>query len=323
MSPFSKRRDGIQTAPPAADTRPLVRNDPVRAMLWITLAMALFSVLATAARKAALMGMPPFEVMFFRNLTAVIFMLPLFIWRGIGLVRSNAPHLYLVRVGVSMISMTAWFYGLALIPVAELTAITFLAPIFGTLAAIVILREKVRLRRWTAILVGFAGAMVMLRPGVGEIGLGQACALVSAMSAGLMAVLLKQLSGQDDPDKIVFLTALLMLPVSLVPALFVWKTPTVEMIPVIITIGITAVLGHVCLMRGYAATDASLVLTFEFSKLPFAAMIGWWAFGEVTDVWTWVGALVIFASAAYITRREAMLRRKAMAAAATPPAAKA
>lgn len=298
-------------SPPPRDARPLVRDDPVRAVIWITVAMALFAVLAAASRKAALMGMHPLQVVFLRNLSATLFMMPLLIWRGRALLRSNALHLYGVRVGISVFSMTAWFYALALIPVAEVTAIGFLAPLFGTLGAVLILREKIRFRRITALLVGFIGAMIILRPGAEPIGLGQACAIFNAISSGVMTVLLKQLSSEDDSAKIVFLTTIMMLPPTLVPALFVWQTPGWEYVPWILTIGLTAVVGHYCLMRGFASTDASLVMTFDFSRLPFAVLIGWWMFGEITDIWTWVGAAVIFASAVYITRREAKLRSQA------------
>ncbi len=293
------------------DPRPVVRDDPIRAVIWITLAMAVFAVLAACSRKAALMGMHPLQIVFLRNLSATLFLMPMLAMRGRALLRSNALHLYGVRVGISIFSMTAWFYALALIPVAEVTAIGFLAPLFGTLGAIVFLGEKVRIRRWTALVIGFLGAMIILRPGTESFGLGQACAIFNAMSSGLVTVLLKQLSSEDDSGKIVFLTTVLMLPPTLIPALFVWETPGWEFAPVILTIGLTAVLGHYCLMRGFASTEASLVMTFDFSRLPFAVLIGWWMFGEVTDVWTWVGAAIIFASAIYITRREARLRSQA------------
>ncbi len=297
--------------PQRRDARPLVRDDPLRAVIWITLAMALFAVLAAASRKVALMGMHPLQVVFLRNLSATLFLMPMLAWRGRALLRSNALHLYGVRVGISVFSMTAWFYALALIPVAEVTAISFLAPLFGTIGAVVFLREKVRIRRITALIVGFVGAMIILRPGVEPIGLGQACAIFNAISAGIMTVLLKQLSGEDDSAKIVFLTTIMMLPLTLVPAVFVWQTPGWEYLPWILTIGLTAVVGHYCLMRGFASTDASLVMTFDFSRLPFAVAIGWLMFGEIIDVWTWVGATIIFASAVYITRREAKLRSQA------------
>jgi len=306
-----KPTEGYSAPAVPRDPRPIVRDDPIRAVIWITAAMALFAILAACSRKAALMGMHPLQIVFLRNLSATLFLMPMLIMRGRSLLRSNAIHLYGVRVGISIFSMTAWFYALALIPVAEVTAIGFLAPLFGTLGAIVFLGEKVRIRRWTALAIGFVGAMIILRPGTEAFGLGQACAVFNAMSSGLVTVLLKQLSSEDDSGKIVFLTTVLMLPPTLIPALFVWEMPGVEYAPVILTIGFTAVLGHYCLMRGFASTDASLVMTFDFSRLPFAVLIGWWMFGEVTDIWTWIGAAIIFASAIYITRREARLRSQA------------
>ena len=205
--------------------------------------------------------------------------------------------------------MLAWFYAISLIPIGEVTAISFLAPLFGTLGAIFLLGEKVRMRRWGALMIGFAGAMIILRPGGTAIGVGQICAVVSAMLTGLTAVLIKQLTSRDDPDKIVFLTNLMLMPLSLVPALLVWRWPTLDMLPPLLGMGVCAVVGHVALVRGYAATDASLAQTFEFSRLPFTVAIAYVAFGETIDIWTWIGALIIFASAVYITRREAQLRR--------------
>jgi drug/metabolite transporter (DMT)-like permease len=119
--------------------------------------------------------------------------------------------------------------------------------------------------------------------------------------------MIKQLTTVDDPDKIVFLTNLMLTPLSLVPALVVWTWPPPEAILPVLGLGFTAVLGHIALVRGYAATDASLAMTFEFSRLPFSVAIAYFAFGETIDGWTWAGAAVIFASAVYITRREARL----------------
>jgi drug/metabolite transporter (DMT)-like permease len=134
------------------------------------------------------------------------------------------------------------------------------------------------------------------------------CAIVSAMLTGVTAVLIKQLTSRDDPDKIVFLTNIMLAPLSLVPALFVWSWPTLALLPALLGMGFCAVAGHIALVRGYAATDASLAQTFEFSRLPFTVVIAYVAFGETIDIWTWVGALIIFTSAVYITRREARLR---------------
>jgi drug/metabolite transporter (DMT)-like permease len=288
------------------------RNDPVAAVIWVTVATALFAGLATFARLAMNAGLHPFVVLFLRNLFAVTMLLPLLAWRGRSLFRSSQIGLYGLRVAISFMSMLTWFYAIAIIPLGEVTAISFLAPLFGTLGAIMLLGETVRLRRWAALIVGFAGAMIILRPGGTPFGVGQACAVVSAMAAGVIATLIKQLTQRDDPDKIVFLTNIMLTPLSLVPALFVWSWPTPAMIWPLIGMGVCAVVGHVALVRGYAVTDASLAQTFEFSRLPFTVAIAYVAFGETIDGWTWVGALIIFASAMYITRREAQLRRQAM-----------
>jgi len=283
-------------------------GDPVAGVIWITISMALFAGLAVFSRQAMNKGLHPFEVVFLRNACACLLLAPLLLYRGRSLLRSERVGLYGIRVVISLLSMQAWFYALSLIPIGEVTAISYLAPLFGTLGAVFLLGEVVRIRRWTALAVGFVGAMIILRPSGSAVGLGQLCALISATTGGLTSVLVKQLTARDDPDKIVFLTNAMLVPLSLIPALLVWHWPQIDVLPALIGMGVCAVLGHVCVVRGYAATDASLAMTFEFSKLPFAVSIAYLAFGEVIDAWTWIGAFIIFASAAYITRREARLR---------------
>ena len=295
---------------PVPDLKLLARvpsSGPIAGVFWVTISMAMFAGLAAFSRAAMNAGLHPFEVVFLRNLCACLMLLPLLAWRGAPLLHSDQLPLYGVRVLVSLLSMQAWFYALSLIPIGEVTAIGFLAPVFGTIGAILLLGERVRLRRWTAVIVGFLGAMIILRPGMAPLGLGQLLAVVSAMSQGLTVIMVKQLTAADDPDKIVFLTNMALLPLSLVPALLVWSWPTLDALVPVLGMAVTAVLGHVALVRGYAATEASLAMTFEFSRLPFTVAVAYLAFGELIDRWTWIGALVIFASAAYITRREAKL----------------
>jgi drug/metabolite transporter (DMT)-like permease len=120
-------------------------------------------------------------------------------------------------------------------------------------------------------------------------------------------------AGSDDPAKIVFLTHLIMVPLSLGPALWVWTWPSADALPLMIGLGLTATLGHLCLTRAYSSAEASLVMTFEFTKLPIAAGIGFVVFGELIDGWTWVGATIVFASALYVTQREAQIRKAQIA----------
>lgn len=281
------------------------RDDPVAGVIWITAAMALLAALGVLGRAAAFRGFDPSETVFFRNAFCVIWLLPLLAWRGPSLMATDQPALYALRVMVSFIAMSAMFQALARIPNGEVTAIGFLAPIFGTLIAILLLGERVPARRWLALAAGLAGALVILRPAGADFGPGQVFALISALGIGAIGPLVKQLSARDDADRIVFLTNLAMTPLSLVPALFVWRWPCLSDWPMLAALGLVAVLGHLALVRGYLVMDASLAMTMKFSRLPFAVLLGWLAFGEMVDLRTWVGALVIFVSAAAISRSEA------------------
>jgi drug/metabolite transporter (DMT)-like permease len=284
-------------------------SDPIAGVFWITLAMALMSGIAIFAKHLFRLGVAPEQVMFYRNLSVLLLLLPLFAWRGMSLVRTKNIKMYWLRSGIALFSMYAWFSALSLVPLGQITAISFLGPLFGTVFAALFLGEVLRARRITALGVGFLGAMVILRPGLEPIQLGHMLALVSAISHGIIGPLIKQLTTEDDADRVVFLSHVFMTPLTLIPAYFVWQWPTVELIPYLIGMGICAVLGHMSLARGFASADASLVFTFEFSRLPIAVGLAWIFFGEPTDVWTWVGAAIIFASAAYITRREAQLKK--------------
>lgn len=292
-------------------------NDPVAAIFWVTISMALLAGISTIVRKLTLMGMDSQVAFFWRNFFCVMWMLPLLAVRGRSLVATQQPRLYILRVALSFASVSAFFYALSKISIGEATAISFLSPLFGTLFAIVLLGEVVRLRRWTALVVGFAGAMIMLRPWEGwagsagtGLGSGEMAALASAMCVGVIGPLVKQLTSVDDADRIVFNTSTLMMPLSLVPALFFWSWPTFEQWPLVILLGLFTVLGHMTLVRGYVATDASLVMTFKFSRLPFAVLLGYLFFSETIAATTWLGAFVIFVAGLYIAKREAVVLKE-------------
>lgn len=286
-------------------------NDPVLGVIFVIVAMALLACLLSLGRYLALQGMDPLQVLFFRNAFCVFWMLPLLAWRGASLFQTTQPKLYGARVVLSFISMMAMFQAVALIPIGEVTAIGFLSPLFGTAVAIMVLGERVHFRRWAALGIGFMGAMIIIRPGFTEPGWGQLAALVSALAVGGIGPLVKQLTQKDDADRVVFITNAIMTPLALVPALFVWRWPSLELWPYLAAMGLCAVLGHMALVRGYAVAEASLVMTFKFVRLPFAVAIGFLAFGEAIDALTWVGGLIIFAASAYVTRRESQLKLRA------------
>jgi drug/metabolite transporter (DMT)-like permease len=299
----------------------MTSSDPLRGAALIVFSMATLTGLTACAKLLSRAGVHPFEVVFFRNLFAAIVFSPLLFYRGRQLFDIRQLSMYGWRCLVGLISMLCWFYALSMIPIGEVTAITYLTPLFGTLGAIFFLGEKVRARRWTALAVGFMGALIILRPGVSPLGIGQFAALASTITGGLSVVLVKQLTGRDDPNKIVFLTHLFLAPMSLIPALFVWQWPSPTLFPLLLGMGVFATIGHATLVRGYSMMDASLGLTFEFAKLPFATLLAYVLFGETIDRWTWLGAFIIIGSATYIANREAKVRAEAIRQAAPTVAA--
>lgn len=266
--------------------------------------------ISVLARYAAKAGVPPMQVVFLRIFFALVTMLPLLLWRGRALVATRRWTLYLVRVATGLAAMVTWFFAIALEPVGKITAISFLAPVFATVLAVLFLGEVVHARRWAATLAGFAGALIVLRPGFLELTPGVWLALVSALFMGLSITLIKRLTASDDPDRIVFITTLIMTPLTIVPAIWVWHWPDPHVWLVLLALGPVATFGHVFMARAYASADASLIASLDFARLPFAVSFGYALFGETIDMWTWIGAGVIFTAGVYIAHRENTIRRQ-------------
>ncbi len=278
---------------------------------------ACFAVMVGVVRHVAESGMHPFEIAFFRNLFGALAMFPWLLNLGLASFRKARHSLYAVRACGGAASMLAWFWALSMMPITEATALSFTAPFFTTVLAAIVLGEVVRLRRWMAVAVGFAGAMVILRPGTGAIEIGPALAvLFSAGCVAVSTVTIKELARTERPGAIVAFTAIYLTPISLVPALFVWTAPTWPQLGWLAVIGSCGTIAHLCLTRALRLADASAVIPFDFARLIFVAVVGWFAFGQRSDVWTWVGTGIIFASGVYIAQREAAAAREGRAKAA-------
>ncbi|MDH3580198.1 MAG: DMT family transporter [Hyphomicrobiales bacterium] len=303
---------------PRAKKSASARHDPLACAFWMILSCALLAGLAAIGRYVTTSGMPPFQVVFLRVIFAFLTLLPLVLIHGRSFVKTTQWPVYGVRAVTGSIAMLTWFSALSLIPVGEVTAISFLAPLFATVGAALFLGEIVRMRRWAATLIGFAGALVILRPGVVELSLGSWIAVASAIAMGISSVFIKRLADGDHPDKVVFLSTILQAPLTFLPALYVWQWPEPDMWLWLIAMGPVATLGHVTLTRAFAAADASFTMTFDFARLPFAVAFGYAVFGEIIDLWTWLGAAIIFGASVFIVHREAQLKKRTASASVGP-----
>ena len=254
-------------------------------------------------------GMHPFEITFFRNLFGLFAILPLALRAGVASLKSRQPGLQLLRSGFGLVAMLTWFYGLSVVPIAQATALSFTSVIFGSIGAALVLGERMGLRRWSAVLAGFIGALVILRPGFDEV---DPAALIVMLSSILWAAALltvKRLATTDTVVCIVTWNSILLTVLSLPVAMTVWVTPTGEQLLWLALIGVLATLGHLAMTGAFKASAATVVFPVDYTRLLWASVIGYVAFAEIPDAWTWIGGTVIFASTTYIAYREATQRR--------------
>jgi drug/metabolite transporter (DMT)-like permease len=279
---------------------------PIRAAVLMTIGAFTFTIMAGAVRHLA-PRLHPFELAFFRNFFSLLFMAPWIIHGGWAGLRTSSWRKYGLRGIISIVAMLCWFYGMATMPIAEATALTFTAPIFASIGAILFLGETMGARRWCAIAVGFLGAMIILRPGLATVSWSALIVLFGSAAIAGAIIMVKILSRTEPSSLIVTYMGFYLVPMSLLPAVFVWEMPSGMDWPWLIVIGASATIGQLAITHAYAAADATVVLPFDYARLPFAAIIGYVAFSETPDFWTWIGAAVIASSAVYIARREARL----------------
>lgn len=287
------------------------------------LAGIFFASMHAAIRHVANEGVHAFEIAFFRNLFGFLVVVPWMVRYGLGVLKTTRLDLHGIRAVVGTFSMLAGFYALAVAPLAQVTALGFSAPIFATLLAIAFWGEKVGIRRWSAILFGFAGTLVTVKSGFsgGAIDLGLALAIFSAVGAGVGITIIKVLGRTDSAVTITAYMSLLMAPIGLVPAIFVWTWPTWEQIAWLVFIGVAGNIGQILYARSLHDGDTNVVMTFDYLRLIWIAAIAFLAYGEIPDRYTWVGGTMIFASAAYIAYRERFRRQDATKPPVGPPTA--
>lgn len=248
--------------------------------------------------------LPPFQIAFFRNLFGLAFLLPLLIGAGFAQMRTKRLGLHALRGLINIVAMLMFFTALSITPLAKVTALSFTAPIFAAVLSVVFLGERFRLYRWVAILVGFLGMLIILRPGFVALEFG---ALLAAGSAALWAVamiLIKMLSRTESSVAIVAWMGIFLCAFSIGPALWVWQTPTLTNLAWLAFIGFSGSIAQVCLSQSFKEADPTAVLPFDFLKLIWATLLGIWLFGEFPDVLTVVGAMVIFSAGLFIAHRE-------------------
>lgn len=281
---------------------------PVAGAIWMLLAAAAFAGMGGCIRTLAVNDVHPLVTGLARSVLGVVFLAPWIFRMGLDILRTQQHGLFCVRGLISAACQALYFVAIAYIPMADAVSLTFTAPLFATLLAAMFLGEVLRIRRTVAMLVGFGGVMIVLRPGFADVTWLTATPLLAAVGMAAIWILVKMLSRTEPTERIVFYLVLYTVPFSLIAALFVWTTPTWADVPWLVGTALCGNAGQFLMTRAYKVADATAIFPYDFARLPFTALIAYLLFAQEPLIWTWIGAAVIFGSSAYITHREARLR---------------
>lgn len=291
----------------ATKTRWLKLPPNLRGILWLVMGTLAFSINDLFVKSLGT-TMSPFQMAFFRYGIGFLIMAPVFMRMGAVGLKTSRPGIHGLRLALACVAQVGVYTSVVYLPLADATALSFSRILFTTIVAVIVLREAVNGGRWTATLAGFVGVIIMVRPG-GDIDPVALVAIGSACTFAVANVMIRLMSTTEPPNRILFYYQAGGMVVFLVPTILLWHAPS-DLVSwlMALAIGILTAVGMIGFIRGFAVGEASVIGPTEYIRLIFAASFGLLIFGEVPDIWTIVGALIIVGCTSFIARMEARKR---------------
>jgi len=251
----------------------------------------------------------PIIICFYRCLMGLILIIPFVALNNFKALKSNNTKLQLIRASINIISMICWFSAIGIMHFEKATALGFTTPLFTTILAVIVLGEVIRFHRTAALILGFIGIIIIIRPGYVPFEYGTLLMLAASLSFSFVLIFVKKLSATDSSLTIIFYHLLYMTPVFFILSLFYWESVSFNQLIIFVFMGASGLLSHWCLAQAFKLSDTTFVMPLQFTKLIWASLIGLFIFAEQPDIWTWVGGVIIFISVVYITYREAFKKK--------------
>lgn len=273
--------------------------------ILLMIAAFFFAVMVTMIKVLGQGGMHVAQILLVRQVVMTAIVLPAIMSDFPGVLKTARPGLQVIRVVFALSAMTLGFTAVIHMQLADATAIGFAKGLFVTIFAILILGEKVGMRRWLAVLVGFAGVIIMLRPGSEGFSIYGFYSLVAAASAGLVMVIIRLLSKTDSSKTILTWQALGVGIVMIGPALWFWQWPTVFEWSILIAMGVVSYIAQMFNINAFKFGEASVLASLDYVRLLYATIFGFFLFANLPSTQTWIGAAIIIAASIYTIRREA------------------
>lgn len=290
-------------------TSSLKSSKTQQGILWMVLTSFLFVGMTGIVRHLG-SDMPAIEAAFIRYLLGTIIIMPIVIRHWSGFPKPKVAKLYIFRSIVHSIGVMLWFYAMARIPIAEVTAIGYISPIFVTIGAAMFLGERLHFRRIAGVVLGFSGALIILRPGFQEINLGQMAQLCATPLFAVSFIIAKKLTGTESSSVIVGMLSLGCTIFLLPGAIWQWRQPTGEELSWLALAALIATMGHYTLTKAFQAAPITVTQPLGFLQLVWAAILGMVVFNEALDPFVFVGGAVIVGAATYISHRELQVSRQ-------------
>jgi drug/metabolite transporter (DMT)-like permease len=267
----------------------------MRAALWMLGSVVSLSAMAVSGRELSA-ELSTFQILFFRSLLGLMVIAVLLQRAGWSQIRTSEFGAHLTRNIAHYSGQFGWFFGLGLIPLSEVFAIEFTTPIWTALLASVLLGERLSRARIAAVALGFAGILVILRPGIAVVSIGALAVLGAAFAYAYSHTMTKKLSGTESPLSILFYMTAIQLPLGLIAALYDWVWPSAWAWPWVVVVALTALSAHYCMTRAFRLADATVVVPLDFVRLPLIAVLGLVLYGEALDFYVVAGAVLVFAA---------------------------
>ena len=283
----------------------ILSNAVVRGILWMVLATGFQATASGFVRKLS-SDFSVIELLLFFSAISALFLLPMTMKLPPGSFAGvkDRAGLYLLRGLLSFGGMYASFYAYSVLDIANVQALLFTVPLFTILLAGLLLGEFVGLRGWLSCVIGFIGALIIVRPGIIPMNPGALAAIVSAFAFAAANIAIRKLGSTESPIMITMVSNMIVALLSIIPAALNWVTPSWGQVPFILIMGVLFMLAMVCLTFSIREADARIVQSINFLRLPWSVIVGWVLFSELPDLWTWVGAVIIFVGALDVLRRE-------------------
>ena len=268
----------------------------------------LFFVLMHSAVKYLSKEVHIFEIAFFRCALVIFVLAPIIFQQGKKIFKTKQPKVQFLRITTNSVAMLCFFYGISTTPLAQLTTLGFTVPIFATILAVIFMKEKIRLRRTTALIVGFIGTIIVMRPDI-SIELGALLIIFSSFLWSICLIFIKKLTETDSA-----VTISLYFGIGMIPATFALALPVLEMIDlrqfiILIFIAVTGTLAQTIMNSALEKGELALLLPFDFLRLIWSVLIGYALFSEEPTITLWLGGFLIIGSTSYIAWREATLKK--------------